>query len=324
MRCLRFTQFGDPNQVLHVEEAEEPVLASSEVLVKIIASGINPSDAKNVIGHMENTTLPRTPGRDFAGFIEKGPAELIGKSVWGSGGELGFTADGAHSQFIRLPIDGFAIKPKTLSDDEAASSALSFVTAYLCHEAGTATGRTETVMVIGASGGVGNAAIQICKYFGHRAIGLVRSQASAEKMQESGFEAFATDKPDPSEDLRRLGLEAVDLVIDTVGGSMVNVAFSILAEKGRIVEITAPPKDREIRLDARDFYHRQASLIGVDSRKSMAPECARILDKLAPLFEGAVKRMQPVTKISLEQAIEAYSKIASGQSKERFSIHPNE
>jgi NADPH:quinone reductase len=324
MRRLRFREFGEPGAVLQLEEVRKPEITGLEVLIKVVASGINPSDAKNVIGHMEDTTLPRTPGRDFAGVIVEGPEKLIGKTVWGSGGDLGFVSDGAHSQFVVVPSDGFAIKPALLSDDEAATSALSFITAYLCYEAGSAVGDTSTVVVIGASGGVGNAAMLISRHFGKRTIGVVRSGSSAEQVKAAGFEVVSTDGADLSRSLKQLGIDGVDLVIDTVGGAMVDVAFKMLAQKGRIVEISAPPGAREIKLDALDFYHRQASLIGVDSRKFFTSECARILTKLEPLFQKNIDRVQQISRISLDEAIGAYSKIANGHTKERFSIHPNE
>jgi len=68
----------------------QPVPQHGEVLVKVQAAAINPSDVKNVMGRMSQTTFPRTPGRDFAGVIEQGPADLIGRSVFGTGGDLGF------------------------------------------------------------------------------------------------------------------------------------------------------------------------------------------------------------------------------------------
>lgn len=66
MKALRFDKFGDLS-VLRIEEVPIPVPASGEVLVKVHAASVNPSDVKNVEGKMEGTTLPRTPGRDFAG-----------------------------------------------------------------------------------------------------------------------------------------------------------------------------------------------------------------------------------------------------------------
>jgi NADPH:quinone reductase len=75
---------------LHVEEVSVPIPAAGEVLVEVKAAAINPSDVKNVQGKMHETTVPRIPGRDFAGMIVKEPDELLDRSVFGSGGNLGF------------------------------------------------------------------------------------------------------------------------------------------------------------------------------------------------------------------------------------------
>src|SRR5271156_3092708 len=121
MRHLRFDKYGNPDEVLYVEETASPVSDNRSALVKIIAAGINPSDAKNVMGQMHGSSIPRTPGRDFAGVVEAGPAEWLGKTVWGSGGDLGFTVDGSHSQYLTLPTDALVSRPGSLSDDEAAT-----------------------------------------------------------------------------------------------------------------------------------------------------------------------------------------------------------
>jgi len=244
MRHLRFHEYGNPAEVLYVEETASPVIDNQSALVKIIAAGINASDAKNIMGQMQGSSVPRIPSRDFSGVVEVGPAEWRGKKVWGSGGDVGFTVDGSHSQYLSLPVNALVNKPDSLSDDEAATSALSFVTAYLCFEAGTRPGFTKTAVIIGASGGVGDTAMQICHHFGIRAIGLVRSKDSCEKLLVLGFEAFTSEALDASADLKKLDVDRVDLIIDTVGGKMVNVAFSILSKKGCLAEISCPSINR--------------------------------------------------------------------------------
>ena len=80
MRAIQFKAFGDPS-VLEVVEIAAPAISETTALVRTMAASINPSDVKNVAGAMKQTTLPRIPGRDFAGAVEVGPAEWIGASV---------------------------------------------------------------------------------------------------------------------------------------------------------------------------------------------------------------------------------------------------
>jgi NADPH:quinone reductase len=102
MRALKFDQTGSLDD-LHMEEVPLPTPAAGEVLVEIKAAVINPSDIKNVQGKMHETTVPRIPGRDFAGMIVKGPDRLLGQSVFGSGGNLGFGPDGSHAEYLTIP-----------------------------------------------------------------------------------------------------------------------------------------------------------------------------------------------------------------------------
>jgi len=82
MKALRFAEFGPPS-VLRIEEVAIPEPGEGEALVHVKAAGINPSDIGNVSGHFKATTLPRTPGRDFAGTVVKGKHHQ-GEEVWGA------------------------------------------------------------------------------------------------------------------------------------------------------------------------------------------------------------------------------------------------
>jgi NADPH:quinone reductase-like Zn-dependent oxidoreductase len=99
-------EFGKP-EALRVVEIEEPRPKPDEVLIAVRAAGVNPSQ----------TTLPRTPGRDYAGVVVQGPPELLGKEVGGTGGELGFTRDGSHAQYVVAPRGAVREKPAVLSTE---------------------------------------------------------------------------------------------------------------------------------------------------------------------------------------------------------------
>jgi NADPH:quinone reductase len=119
---------------------------------------------------MRQTKAPRIPGRDFAGVVEEGPTEWIGAEVWGTGGDTGFTRDGTHCELIAVPVASLRRKPKTLSFDEAASVGVNYMAAWCGIEAASLK-PGETVLLIGAGGGVGSAAAQIARRLGARVIG---------------------------------------------------------------------------------------------------------------------------------------------------------
>src|SRR5271166_6133438 len=103
MRSLRFHRKGDLS-ALRVEDVPAPVPGPDEVLLRVRAAAVNPSDLKNVLGKFAQTSVPRTPGRDFAGIVEAGPPGWVGREVFGTGGGLGFTREGTHAELVSVPI----------------------------------------------------------------------------------------------------------------------------------------------------------------------------------------------------------------------------
>ena len=97
------------NASLKLVESDAPTSASDgAALVEVRSSGVNPSDVKAVMGAMPHALWPRTPGRDYAGVVVDGPKNLLGREVWGSGGELGIRRDGTHAAPSRAPGEDFA------------------------------------------------------------------------------------------------------------------------------------------------------------------------------------------------------------------------
>jgi NADPH:quinone reductase len=134
--------------------------------VRVVAASINPSDVKNIAGAMRQTTLPRIPGRDFAGIVQEGLAKWIGAEVWGTGGDVGFTRDGTHAELITVPVASLRRKPKTLSFEEAASVGVNCLAAWCGIEAASLK-PGETVLL-----SAGSAAAQIARRLGARGSAL--------------------------------------------------------------------------------------------------------------------------------------------------------
>ncbi len=127
MRVLKFEKAGFLDE-LSIRELPIPTPIAGEVLVQVKAAAVNPSDVKNVLGKMHETTLPRIPGRDFAGVVVGGSDELSGQSVFGSGGNLGFGRDGSHAEFVAVPASAVLPMPRNLSFEQAAGIGVAYVT----------------------------------------------------------------------------------------------------------------------------------------------------------------------------------------------------
>jgi NADPH2:quinone reductase len=313
MKAVRFTRHGKPD-VLTIEHLPSPLPTPQQAVVRVEAASINPSDVKNVQGLMEQTTLPRIPGRDYAGVVEFGPAGWIGAEVWGSGGDSGFTRDGSHAEYIAVPVASLRRKPRNLSFDQAASVGVNFITAWtgLVDAAGLRAG--ETALIIAASGGVGNAAVQIAARIGATVIGSDRREPRpGSAIMRSGLSLVA-DGADIAPAVREAtNGRGADVVLDCVGGVMFRPALDCLALKGRLVEMSVTGA-REVTFNLADFYHNELRLIGIDTLKLDQTASAGVLEKLRPGFEAGDYQPAGITgRFALRDAVGAYQAVAAGE-----------
>jgi len=239
MKTVRIHQYGDVD-VLKFEEIPVPQIESDEVLIKIHATSINPLDWKVREGFMKETKLhklPLTLGWDCSGTIEK-----TGKMV--SDFKVGDDVycrppterDGSYAEYLAVKASEVALKPKTLSYVEAAAIPLAGITAWetLINRANIRAG--QRVLILRASGGVGSLAIQIAKARGCYVIGTT-SEANINFVKGLGAdEVYDYEKMDFSEHLTN-----IDVVMDTVGGSIQEKAFKVLKRGGIMVSIINKP-----------------------------------------------------------------------------------
>jgi len=322
MRALRFARFGDPS-VLALDELADPVASDGFAVVRVTAASINPSDVKNVAGAMEGTVLPRTPGRDFAGVVESGPAAWIGREVFGTGGDVGFTVDGSHAERILVPATALTPKPSRLSPAEAASVGVTSVVAWLGLIEYAALQPGEAVAIVGVGGGVGGAAAQLARWRGASpVIGIDRGAPAPGSPAARSIDAFVPAGDGMTEAIREAtGGAGAAVIYDAVGGVTFEASLRSLAHRGRLVEISATGGAR-VEFDLRDFYHNESQLLGADSRKLDASASALLLAQMLPLFESGALAAPPIDRsVPLEDAAEAYAKVAAG-ARARFVLTP--
>jgi NADPH:quinone reductase len=311
MKALRFHSFGSP-EVLAIEEVAQPVPGEGEVLVQVKAAGLNPSDVGNVAGRFPATTLPRVPGRDFAGVLAPG-----GEFVWGSVPGFGITRDGSHAEYVVAPKEAISIAPKNLNAEQAAAVGVPYTTAWgvLIRSAQLQPG--ETVLITGAAGAVGQAATQIAKWKGARVLGATRGGSAS-----PGAAAVV----DTTGDMRARVFELTDgkgaeVVFDTVGGSLFEPALRCLGKGGRQVAISSG-KEPRVSFNLVDFYHNLSRLIGFDSYGYDARDTAEILDELQSGFESGALIAPSVKGIPLGEAVAAYRDVAGGRAETKIVLLP--
>ena len=300
-------------QALQVEDCPVPVPAPGQVLIHVRYAGVNPSDVKAVLGAMPHAIWPRTPGRDYAGVVVGGTGSLLGREVWGSGGELGIRRDGSHASHLLLDAAFLRDKPSTISLAEAGAVGVPFVTAWEgLREAGSVQ-RGDVVLVLGANGKVGQAAIQIATMAGATVFGVERTlvphigHASGPVTMLSGAEDFAAQLRDATDG------HGADIVFNTVGSPYFAAANAAMAILGRQIFISTI--DRAVPFDIFAFYRGRHRFVGLDTLALTSGDCAAVLDALSPGFESGALKPFPVfagNTYTLARAAEAYQAVLAG------------
>lgn len=310
MKALQFKSFGSPD-VLEYVDVPTPECDSGSAVVQVRSASVNPSDVKNVSGHFDHTVPPRIPGRDFSGVVIDGPSQWVGKDVWGTGGDIGFTRDGSHAEFIKVPIAALARKPSTLSHEEASAIGVNFVVAWLGTVTYAQLAEGETIAVIGAGGGVGGAVTQIAKARGCRVIGIDRAAPAEGSPAAALIDAYVPFDDNTIARVRDL-TGGVDVVYDSVGGIAFETALQLVKRRGRVVEISATGK-RRVDFDLIDFYHNETQLIGADSAKLGVAESAPLMSALVEGFENGKLRAPIIAhRFDLAHGQDAYRAVAAG------------
>jgi len=322
MRALRFSRTGSLD-FLGVADVAVPVTTGSELLVKVEAAAVNPSDPKNVLGRMHETTLPRTPGRDFAGVVVQGPADWMGRGVFGTGGDLGFGRDGSHAEFLAVPREAAVAIPRGLTFEQAAGIGLPYLTASAAIVLGAQLRRGETVLVLGTNGAVGSAAARLARRIGARVIGVVRKKADLARAGSLPVEAWIDlESTGLAEGCRALTSGAgADVVFDTVGGALFEACLGAVARRGRQVSIASAGTPR-VTFNLVDFYHNESRLIGVDSLKWGFSEAAQVLRDLVPAFESKELPAPEVQVEALERGPEIYRLVDGGTVRGKIVLSP--
>lgn len=323
MKRLEFDIYGPP-EVLRIREVGTPEPAAGEILIKIEATAINPSDVKNVAGHF-STPLPRVPGRDFAGtVVALGPAPegvvgvAAGLEVWGSGPGFGVARDGAHGEYVTMPAEWASAKPASLTMEQAAAVGVPYVTAWSALVRTGAIQADETILIVGVSGAVGRAGTQIAHWKGARVIG-----ASTSTRNPSGADAvISTTDTDLDKEVRLLTEgRGVDLALDAVGGKLFEPSLKSLRPGGRQIAITSFG-ERRVSFDLIDFYRNRSRLLGVNTMALSGLETAEILEELRAGFDEGHLVPPEIRTWPLDAAVEAYVASTQGGSRVKHVLIP--
>lgn len=281
MRAIRPASPMEPAS-LQVEQIPVPSIDRPDrVLIEVRAAAVNRSDALAFHGILPGP-FPRVLGRTFAGVVVAGTPELVGRFVWGAGGEIGLSCDGAYAQYLALPANAVTPMPKGLSFTDAAASALSYLTAASALRLAGLVGRDSTLIVTGAVGGVGAAAADMARWSGaRRVIGVVKDADELSTAVSAGMDSVIEAGPALGDRLvESAGPAGATSAVDVVGGSLTADIARAIGVRGKICLLSSPPQRAVAAIDLLDFYRKELHLLGLNTGRltpASAAACANSL-----------------------------------------------
>lgn len=315
--------FGPP-EAFALRRMEKPRPRPGEVLIAVRVAGVSFVDALIAAGGYQlRPALPYTPGTEFAGVVAavgEGVDPLrIGDRV------CAVAMGGGYAEFALAKAEKVAVMPDAMSFEQGAVFLSSYTTAYhaLVQRAGLS--RSETVLVLGAGGAVGVAAIEVAKVLGARVIASAAGRSRQELASRAGADAILNSAEEGWRACidQFTGGRGVDVVVDPVGGAAMERAFRTLRWKGRHLVIGFASGEIG-RLPANLALVKGASLIGVDIRgfAEEEPALARCnQERLFALFEAGALRPHIAVRFSLSEFKEAIARTRDRELAGRVVIY---
>ena len=296
MKAIRIHKFGDSEDVLQYEDVPVPEPKAGEVLIKVDAASLNRADLSLRRGayRISPDQLPVIPGREFAGTIQKLGANVTeykaGQRV------VGYPSLGGYAEYAVANTSDIRPVPDSVTSVQAAAAPTVFLTAWfgLLTDGNLKSG--EWLLVQGASGGVGTAAIQIGKHLGAKTIATTGSEEKARRLRQLGADVTidVSQSDFLTEVMRVTNNRGVDVVLEMIGGDVYQKSLQALAPGGRLVSIggafgsipDSPPDLTE---------GRKATRFSITNYLKAKPEEFKQLDEILKLV-GEKKFQVPIDK----------------------------
>ncbi len=307
MKAIRVTEFGGP-EVLRLEEVPDPRPGRGEVLVRIHAVGVNPVDTYiRGGGYAIKPPLPYTPGSDAAGEVE-GVGEGVTKVKPGDRVYIYRTLTGAYAEKALCTEAQVHALAKNASYAQGAAVGVPYVTAYngLYIKAHAQPG--ETVLVHGASGGVGVAAVQMARATGLNVVGTASTDKGKELvLREGAHHVVDHSASDAREQLMQFtGGRGFDIILEMLANKNLAKDLTMLTVRGRIAVIGSRGP---IEINPRDLMSRDGVIYGFTSFNITDHDLAMIHAALVAGLENGTLRPVVGQEFSLKDAPRAHQAV---------------
>jgi NADPH:quinone reductase len=320
MKAIRVHEFGAPD-VMHLEEVPEPKPAGGQVVVRVRAAGVNPVETYIRAGvYPRIPPLPYTPGTDGAGVIES-----VGKDVTRfKPGDRVYLAGSLSGTYAELALcEAWAVfpLPANASFAQGAAMHIPYATAFraLFHRAHARGG--ETVLIHGASGGVGIGAVQLARAAGLRVIGTAGSDRGKKLVADEGAHEVLDHKaPNHFEEaLAAAGGRGYDVIIEMLANVNLGRDLPMLAPGGRVVVVG---NRGNAEINARDIMTRDGAILGMSLWNASPADLTSIHSALVAGLEN--KTLRPVIgqEIPLAEAPRAHKAVMESGAYGKIALIP--
>ncbi|MGD1148198.1 MAG: NADPH:quinone reductase [Thermoanaerobaculaceae bacterium] len=320
MKAIKVHQFGGP-EVLKMEEVPTPKPGAGEVLVRIHAAGVNPYDTYMRAGtYAVKPPLPYTPGSDAAGVVE-----AVGKGIIRvKPGDRVYTArtlTGAYAE-AALALEGQVHPiPETVSFSQGAAVWVPYGTAYHAIVQAAQARAGETVLVHGASGGVGVAAVQLARSMGLRVIGTAGTERGLELVRREGAHYAFNHHSDGYRDeiVKASGGQGAEIILEMLANVNLGHDLTLLAPRGRVVVIGSRG---EVTINPRDLMTRRASIRAFTLWGLTDAETAEVNAALVAGLENGALRPVVGKELPLADAAHAHLEVMGAGAHGKIVLVP--
>ena len=325
MRAIICEEFASP-ETLKISEVTQPEPKGNEVLVRVESAGLGYVDALTVAGRYQiKPKLPFIPGNELSGVVEKTGTDVRHLRP---GQRILASSSGGLAEFTLVEEERCTPIPDSLSHEAAAGFLVNYCTAYHGFNYCGKLQEKETVLILGASGGVGIAAIDVAKAMGARVIAAASTEAKRDACLKAGANQVLDYSRDNWRDELRQILEGtpLNLVYDPVGGDFAEPALRSLGADGRYLVVGFAGGDIP-RFPINLMLLKRCSVIGVNWGGHIAENPSISKEVLTTLLEWVVEeKISPSSSdtFGLDDAGEAMMKMLNRQAIGKIVIHPQE
>ena len=321
MKAMRVQEFGDP-EVLRLEEVPTPRPGAGQMVVQMRAIGVNPVETYIRAGtYALKPALPYTPGNDGAGVVEQVGADVNefkpGDRVYTAG-----SLSGTYAEFALCKTAQVHPLAANVSFAQGAAMGTPYATAYrgLFQRADAKPG--ETVLIHGASGGVGTAAVQLARARGLRVLGTAGSDEGRKLAREQGaHEVFDHRAPDQFEQIMKATSgRGIDVIVELLANVNLGKDLTILAKGGRVAIIGSRGR---VEIDPRDTMQRDVDLRGMALPNTPPEELASIHAVLVAGLENGTLRPVIGKEFPLTEAAQAHRAVMEPGALGKIVLVPN-